>query len=57
VREKKRKKVEAIIRTEQRNEVKNTLSQKGIVGGNVVNVTGRRRQQGLSYNEKIFIHP
>jgi len=57
VREKKRKKVEVIIRTEKRNEVKNALSQKGIVGWNVVNVTGRGRRQGLSYNEKIFIYP
>jgi len=52
-----RKKVKAIIHTEKRNEVKNALFQKGIVGWNVVNVTGRGRQQGLSYNEKIFIIP
>jgi len=31
------------------------MSQNGIIGLSVVNVTGRRRQLGLSYNEKIFI--
>jgi nitrogen regulatory protein PII len=39
------KKVEAIIHPEKLNEVKNVLSQNGIVGLNVVNVTGRRRRR------------
>lgn len=43
------KKVEAIIRTEKLDEVKNALAQIGIVGLNVIAVTGRGRQRGLAY--------
>ena len=46
------KKVEAIIRTEKVDEVKNALAQIGIVGLNVVAVTGRGRQRGLSYTAR-----
>jgi len=43
------KKVEAIIRTEKLDGVKDALAQIGIVGLNVAAVTGRGRQRGLSY--------
>ncbi|MFZ0050942.1 MAG: P-II family nitrogen regulator [Desulfobaccales bacterium] len=43
------KKVEAILRNEKVDQVKNALAQIGIVGLNVVNITGRGRQRGLSY--------
>jgi nitrogen regulatory protein P-II 1 len=43
------KKVEAIIRTEKLEEVKNALAQIGSVGLNVVAITGRGRQRGLAY--------
>jgi len=46
------KKVEAIIRTEKLDEVKNALAQIGIIGLNVTNVTGRGRQRGLSYTAR-----
>jgi nitrogen regulatory protein P-II 1 len=46
------KKVEAIIRPEKLDEVKNALAQIGIVGLNVVNITGRGRQRGLSYTAR-----
>lgn len=43
------KKVEAIIRSEKLEEVKNALADAGIVGLNVTSVTGRGRQKGVSY--------
>lgn len=43
------KKVEAIIRAEKLEEVKNALAQIGIVGLNAAPVTGRGRQRGISY--------
>ncbi len=42
-------KVEAIIRPERVDSVKNALAQAGFVGMNVVNVTGRGRQKGVTY--------
>ncbi len=41
------KKVEAIIRNEKLEEVKNALAQIGIVGLNVVTVIGRGQQRGI----------
>lgn len=41
------KKVEAIIRNEKLEDVKNALSQIGIVGLNVVTIVGRGRQRGI----------
>jgi nitrogen regulatory protein PII len=52
-----RKKVEAIIRTEKRNEVKNALSQKGILGWNVVNVTGRGAGRASATMRKSSLYP
>jgi nitrogen regulatory protein P-II 1 len=40
-------KVEAIIRPEKLNDVKNALAQAGFVGLNVVHVTGRGVQKGI----------
>ncbi|MFQ5827482.1 MAG: P-II family nitrogen regulator, partial [Dehalococcoidia bacterium] len=42
-------KLEAIIRPEKVDAVKNALAQAGFVGMNVVNVTGRGRQKGVTY--------
>lgn len=44
------KKVEAIIRSEKLEELKNALADAGIVGLNVTNVIGRGRQKGISYS-------
>jgi len=43
------KKIEAIIRTEKLEEVKNALTGAGFVGLNIVAVIGRGRQRGLAY--------
>jgi nitrogen regulatory protein P-II 1 len=42
-------KVEAIIRPEKVDAVKNALAQAGFVGMNMINVTGRGRQKGVTY--------
>lgn len=41
------KKIEAIIRPEKLDEVKNALSEKGYIGLNIVGVTGRGVQKGI----------
>ena len=41
------KKIEAIIRPEKLNDVKNALEEAGFVGLNVVHVTGRGAQKGV----------
>jgi nitrogen regulatory protein P-II 1 len=41
------KKIEAIIRTEKLNDVKNALHQIGIIGMNVVEIRGHGRQGGI----------
>ena len=41
------KKIEAIIRPERLNEVKNALETGGFVGLNIVHVTGRGAQKGI----------
>ncbi|MFN3974370.1 MAG: P-II family nitrogen regulator [Dehalococcoidia bacterium] len=43
------KKIEAIIRPERLDRVKDALAASGFVGLNVVNVTGRGRQRGVVY--------
>jgi len=43
-------KVEAVIRQEKLNDVKNTLSEAGFVGITVYNVKGRGRQKGYVLN-------
>ncbi len=43
------KKVEAIIRPERLERVKDALAEAGFLGLNVVNVTGRGAQKGISY--------
>lgn len=42
-------KVEAIIRPERLERVKEALAQAGFVGLNVINVTGRGKQKGITY--------
>ena len=42
------KKVEAIIRPEKLNDVKEALAALGLVGLNVINVTGRGAQRGVT---------
>lgn len=44
------KKIEAIIRSEKLEDVKNALAEKGILGLNVTNVTGRGVQKGITYS-------
>ncbi len=44
------KKIEAIIRSEKLNEVKQALSEIGIVGLNVIEVRGRGRGEGLQFH-------
>ncbi|MBI4287929.1 MAG: P-II family nitrogen regulator, partial [Chloroflexi bacterium] len=44
------KKIEAIIRTEKLEDVKNALADKGILGLNVTAVTGRGVQKGVTYS-------
>lgn len=44
------KKIEAIIRTEKLEDVKNALADKGIMGLNVTNVIGRGVQKGITYS-------
>ena len=41
-------KVEAIIRPEKLNEVKDALAKLGLIGLNVINVTGRGAQRGVT---------
>ena len=41
-------KVEAIIRPEKLNEVKDALAEAGMIGLNVINVTGRGAQRGVT---------
>lgn len=41
------KKIEAIIRPEKLDDVKNALAEKGFVGLNIVGVTGRGVQKGI----------
>jgi nitrogen regulatory protein P-II 1 len=41
------KKIEAIIRPEKLNDVKNALEAGGVVGLNIVHVTGRGAQKGI----------
>jgi len=41
------KKIEAIIRPEKLNDVKNALEAAGVVGLNIVHVTGRGAQKGI----------
>ena len=41
-------KVEAIIRPEKPNDVKEVLAEVGLIGLNVVNVTGRGAQRGVT---------
>lgn len=41
------KKIEAIIRPEKLNDVKNALEEAGLVGLNIVHVTGRGVQKGI----------
>jgi len=41
-------KVEAIIRPEKLNDVKEALAEVGLIGLNVVNVTGRGAQRGVT---------
>lgn len=41
------KKIEAIIRPEKLNEVKEALEKAGFVGLNIVHVTGRGKQKGI----------
>ncbi|MCI0849705.1 MAG: P-II family nitrogen regulator [Chloroflexi bacterium] len=41
------KKIEAIIRPEKLNDVKNALEEVGLVGLNIVHVTGRGVQKGI----------
>jgi nitrogen regulatory protein P-II 1 len=41
------KKIEAIIRPEKLDDVKNALSEKGYIGLNIVGVTGRGVQKGI----------
>jgi nitrogen regulatory protein P-II 1 len=43
------KKIEAIIRTEKLDEVKNALAQAGFIGLNTVAIIGRGRQRGIAY--------
>ncbi len=43
------KKIEAIIRPEKLENVKNALAEEGFLGLNVVNVTGRGAQRGVVY--------
>lgn len=42
------KKIEAIIRPEKLEAIKDTLEAKGIIGMTVTNVTGRGRQKGIA---------
>lgn len=53
------KKIEAIIRPEKLDEVKNALAAAGFVGLNVVHVTGRGVQRGVVYQgrgaEKVSV--
>ncbi len=44
------KKIEAIIRPEKLEDVKNALADNGILGLNVTNVTGRGVQKGITYS-------
>jgi nitrogen regulatory protein P-II 1 len=44
------KKVEAIIRPEKLNDVKDALAEAGFVGMTVTNVKGRGRQKGLEFD-------
>ncbi len=44
------KKIEAIIRPEKLNEVKDALEQAGCVGLNIVHVTGRGQQKGIVHS-------
>ena len=44
------KKIEAIIRPEKLDEVKDALTQQGFVGLNVVHVTGRGAQKGIVHS-------
>ncbi len=44
------KKIEAIIRPEKLNEVKNALEEAGFVGLNIVHVTGRGMQKGIVHS-------
>ena len=44
------KKIEAIIRPEKLNEVKNALEAAGFVGLNIVHVTGRGAQKGIVHS-------
>ncbi|MSQ12539.1 MAG: P-II family nitrogen regulator [Dehalococcoidia bacterium] len=46
------KKIEAIIRPERLERVKDALADSGFIGLNVVNVTGRGAQKGVSYEGK-----
>ena len=50
-------KVEAIIRPEKLNDVKEALAEVGLIGLNVVNVTGRGAQRGhyLTAAEEAYI--
>ena len=41
-------KIEAIIRPEKMNDVKEALAEVGLIGLNVVNVTGRGAQRGVT---------
>lgn len=43
------KKIEAIVRTERLEAVKNALADNGILGLNVTNVIGRGVQKGITY--------
>ena len=44
------KKIEAIIRPEKLNDVKNALEEAGFVGLNIVHVTGRGMQKGIVHS-------
>ena len=44
------KKIEAIIRPEKLNEVKDALAEGGFVGLNIVHVTGRGAQKGIVHS-------
>jgi nitrogen regulatory protein P-II 1 len=46
------KKIEAIIRTEKLDDVKDALAQVGFIGLNTVAIIGRGRQRGIAYTAR-----
>jgi nitrogen regulatory protein P-II 1 len=46
------KKIEAIIRSEKLDDVKNALAQAGFIGLNTIAIIGRGRQRGIAYTAR-----